>query len=1578
MAQDIGLRGRMDLTQFNANVQSFMRSIKGMNNEVSRVAKESTAGAATAGKAAGALGVNWQRVKDIVTGIVVIDVFRQISRGLRSIARDALDATAVFQSLQIMLEAILARDFAKTWGIPVADALGQITEKAQELLGWVREIAVTTPFSVETLASALAYGQAFGFNVEQSKRLTLATGDFVAGMGLTDLHMSRIIYNFGQMLASGRVLGRELRDLANNFVPIRDITQMLADEAGIPFEEMKKAMKEARVSAGQFIAAFVKMAEDDFAGAMERMARTIRGVQQNISDFIRTLFGLELLGPVMVRIAAIAADTLDAAFSPETIRGFAILGETLLSAFNNVFNIVSGVLVPAVKDFFKALGLGTPTVFNVASAILFLTQVLVEAIRAFRNVLVHITNFVNSLSQRFDTTLGDVVKNAAAWGGNIVIALAQGMAQAIIYIIQVLNQIARVFTFWLRGSSPPKLLPDLTKWGQQAMQSWLEGWTSADFGVFNDIASMVTRFIRSLAHEIPETGLVAKIIGARSAIQRAVNDVRKFGEVTSATLKKVVQAIHGATGAMKAFIRESFEFAKVSAIVEAAKKALDFDIELGIPVQILGQTIRNFQDLISLARKFQGVLGDALAGYARSLEAVRLATIRVAHEQKSLNDVTSKYNKQLRALRKLQDDLRKKEDDSGRLKALELALTSGLLTEEEKRRLELEKEGILLEHKINAIEQERDVAVDAARDRLDAEETILRVAEEGLERQRKLVRMIADEQLAAAREQLEMARGALQLQIEHNSLIQEQVNLLERLAKQAGGEDLAIPGMDFEGFAADVENSLLESREAIKQAIEDLKNEIFAKVRDFITTITEPFESVPDTLRTLLGNITAVFEEAGQDPAIQRFVVSLYFLGFRIEQALENIRTFWEENGPGITATIQDFFTRLGEAISPESDSLIREVADGIFYFGDKVLEVSQKLLDNGPQIQESLQGWVDWIFDEGIPKLQDFATTLKEDIIPVIKDFATIIKENAPTIIAIITALGSAFLALRPAITILSILSKVGLALIPLQILFLGLSGSVGILSGAFSGLSGIVGPVLLTIGTFIAAHLGPAILIVGVLAGVFLALKEDFLGLRTALVTGLKTIGKTLKPAIKPLEKAFKSLQPLFKSLGKFALGTLKVIGKIILIIVVPAILLLMGIVTGLIRAIITGTTSLLNAIRNIYEGFLGMWDAIKDIFVGIGQFIAGLFSGDTDKMREGLDKIMGGIGDFLENLWKTIEGIVQLLIGNAWEAITSFAEGFGEFFANLFESLGITEKAGKIIADVVLFFSDLKKKFGEGIAEAIASISEKYEAFKEAGKEFILRLIEGVREMIYGETGLIARVKRYIEGTLRKAEALYWKWKILGIRFIEKILDGLREKFEGAKGVYERFKEFILTTLETIVELKDDILQFGKDFVQGIIDGIWEKATALYNAVANVIKKALGVAEEESEVESASKKTKEIAINWMLGFQEGILAQLQSTKDTVAGAFAELMTIPESLQFDLAAVAADLSDLGNLRGEVDVQHLFEGANGGNTSLTQPAPQNTTIQNLTIEVNPTYREVQSEASIYYDVQAALAHISR
>ena len=81
---------------------------------------------------------------------------------------------------------------------------------------------------------------------------------------------------------------------------------------------------------------------------------------------------------------------------------------------------------------------------------------------------------------------------------------------------------------------------------------------------------------------------------------------------------------------------------------------------------------------------------------------------------------------------------------------------------------------------------------------------------------------------------------------------------------------------------------------------------------------------------------------------------------------------------------------------------------------------------------------------------------------------------------------------------------------------------------------------------------------------------------------------------------------------------------------------------------------------------------------------------------------------------------------------------------------------------------------------------------------------------------------------------------------------------------------------------------------------------------------------------------------------------------------------------MQLDFAKIASDLDAIGNIGGSLDVRHLLEPARGAGTALTQPAPNQTTIQNLTVEVNAAYSEVQSEASVYYDVQAALAHITR
>lgn len=67
------------------------------------------------------------------------------------------------------------------------------------------------------------------------------------------------------------------------------------------------------------------------------------------------------------------------------------------------------------------------------------------------------------------------------WGAAFVQSLANGIAGSSA-VVSALNQIGNYFTNMLQAHSPPKLLPNLTKWGAAAMASYLDGWQSATPG----------------------------------------------------------------------------------------------------------------------------------------------------------------------------------------------------------------------------------------------------------------------------------------------------------------------------------------------------------------------------------------------------------------------------------------------------------------------------------------------------------------------------------------------------------------------------------------------------------------------------------------------------------------------------------------------------------------------------------------------------------------------------------------------------------------------------------------------------------------------------------------------------------------------------------------------------------------------------------------------------------------------------------------------------------------------------------------------------------------------------------------
>src|SRR3972149_4185290 len=136
-----------------------------------------------------------------------------------------------------------------------------------------------------------------------------------------------------------------------------------------------------------------------------------------------------------------------------------------------------------------------------------------------------------------------------------------------------------------------------------------------------------------------------------------------------------------------------------------------------------------------------------------------------------------------------------------------------------------------------------------------------------------------------------------------------------------------------------------------------------------------------------------------------------------------------------------------------------------------------------------------------------------------------------------------------------------------------------------------------------------------------------------------------------------------------------------------------------------------------------------------------------------------------------------------------------------------------------------------------------------------------------------GLIEKAKEYISTTVKNIELLAHLYLAAGKVLIQNLLDGIRELFESAEGVYENVKTFIGETVTTITNLKDDFIEAGKNIILGLIEGLKQKAVALYDEVTSIIKKALGVAEEESEAESASKRTRRLAHDWMKGVILGI---------------------------------------------------------------------------------------------------------
>lgn len=181
----------------------------------------------------------------------------------------ALSSAAKFEKLQTQLNVLTGS-----------------ADKGAESFKKLVEFSAGTPFQLDQLVEANNTLMGFGVSAEDAFKHLQSIGDIAAVSG-GDL--KNISVAFGQVAASGRLMGQDLLQLINNGVPIID---MLSASMGVAKSEIKDMVSEGAVTFPVLVKAFEDSTSQGgkFAGGMQQLSGTLGGVFSTLKDNVNIAF----------------------------------------------------------------------------------------------------------------------------------------------------------------------------------------------------------------------------------------------------------------------------------------------------------------------------------------------------------------------------------------------------------------------------------------------------------------------------------------------------------------------------------------------------------------------------------------------------------------------------------------------------------------------------------------------------------------------------------------------------------------------------------------------------------------------------------------------------------------------------------------------------------------------------------------------------------------------------------------------------------------------------------------------------------------------------------------------------------------------------------------------------------------------------------------------------------------------------------------------------------------------------------------------------------------------------------------
>ncbi len=526
----------------------------------------------------------------VAAGVLVRDTIRGIIDGLKGVIGEAINSIETFQRLGVGMKSMLTRELVNT-GMDFQQALGKAVPKAKAMMDELMRYSIIAPYALESTVNIMRQAQAYGFNADQAMTFAKALQNVSAATGVGNEVMGRMAYNLAQIRLVGKVTQRDIRDLGNAAFDLMGFLRSLGKEFKVEIntlEDFNNAIASGKLTWDQFVTGFATFS-GKLGDATKELGRTLFGVKQRMTNILDIL-GINLLEPAVQSIVNRISDLQDS-FLKAFDTGY-------IQAFGQVFGEVVEGLLYKIETLGISLGLlGKRTDWQ-------------------------LDYYTRSIGQNLSTTLnksfGEMAYDALKWGIEVVSEFAVGMIRgASTVLVTAMDVIGGALSFWLSSSSPPRVAPDMEKWGLAAIASWLHGFKEADFSILESIQSPLQSILDIL-------GKSDLYVGISASITQALSEIATMGK-TSIDIIGQLMGIGTQYGVELAELaRRQLELAAANkAVTDSEKKMIEADEKIADLTLEYNRLRRS------------GAPKSAIRAKALELEAARKARIEAEKENKA-------------------------------------------------------------------------------------------------------------------------------------------------------------------------------------------------------------------------------------------------------------------------------------------------------------------------------------------------------------------------------------------------------------------------------------------------------------------------------------------------------------------------------------------------------------------------------------------------------------------------------------------------------------------------------------------------------------------------------------------------------------------------------------------------------------------------------------------------------------------------------------------------------------------------------------------------------------------------------